>query len=280
MSSSPNWNDAKDQINYTKEAFFNQYNIISLVGLGIFTLMGGGLAAALIGAGAEILYLAFTPEMKRFQRAVQARKFQEERLAKQARLHEKIKLLNPHDRKKYAELSQLVKRIEHNYSDLDSISKQMLENSKNKLSHLLETYLRLLILKEQQVLYMRNADQDQIQNDLKKLETDIKDASPRVKEIQQRRIAILKKRLERYDKAKEHRQIINAQLLTIEDTLKLIQDQSFTLKDPSQLSEHLDSLLVDMESTEETVREMEDLFSMTDQMTNLSYVNQLQRQRN
>ena len=265
-----NWQDAKDQINYTKEAFFNQYNVISLVGLGIFTLMGGGIPAVLIGAGAEMIYLAFTPEMKRFRRAIESRKYHEKRVAKSARMHEQVRTLNPNDRKKHAELTQLVKKIEQNYNNLDSVSKPLLENSTNKLKQLLDTYLRLLLLKSQQSLYMRSADQEKIRQSLKKLETEIKDAPPRVKEIQKRRVGILNKRLERYDRAKEHRLIINAQLLTIEDTLKLLRDQSFTLKDPSQISIQLDSVLGDMESTEATVREMEELFEAADQFMPMS----------
>ena len=38
----------------------------------------------------------------------------------------------------------------------------------------------------------------------------------------------------------------------IEDVLGLIKDQSVTMRDPQQLSEHLDGLVKDVEQTEET----------------------------
>ena len=40
----------------------------------------------------------------------------------------------------------------------------------------------------------------------------------------------------------------------------LIRDQSVTMRDPQQLSDHLDGLVHDVEQTEETVREVESIF--------------------
>ena len=39
-----------------------------------------------------------------------------------------------------------------------------------------------------------------------------------------------------------------------------IRDQSVTMRDPQQLSEHLEGLVKDVEQTEETVREVENIF--------------------
>ena len=71
--------DIKNRINYTKEAFLSQYNLISLAGLGLFSLIGGGIPAAMLGVGAELLYLVLIPEMKRFRRMVDSRKAVERR---------------------------------------------------------------------------------------------------------------------------------------------------------------------------------------------------------
>jgi hypothetical protein len=49
--------------------------------------------------------------------------------------------------------------------------------------------------------------------------------------------------------------------------LQLIRDQSVTMRDPQQLSDHLDSLVRDVEQTEETVREVEAIFESTPLLT-------------
>jgi hypothetical protein len=42
----------------------------------------------------------------------------------------------------------------------------------------------------------------------------------------------------------------------------MIRDQSVTMRDPQQLSDHIDSLVKDVEHTEETVREVESIFDI------------------
>jgi hypothetical protein len=56
--------------------------------------------------------------------------------------------------------------------------------------------------------------------------------------------------------------VIEAQCAAIEDVLKLILDQSVTMRDPQQVSDQLESLVHDVEQTEETVRQVEAIFEM------------------
>ena len=57
--------------------------------------------------------------------------------------------------------------------------------------------------------------------------------------------------------------MVDAQCAAIEDVLQLIRDQSVTMHDPQQISDHLDNLVHDVEQTEETVREVESIFDMS-----------------
>ena len=83
-----------------------------------------------------------------------------------------------------------------------------------------------------------------------------------MQEINRKRIEILGKRIEKFDKIKENCQVMEAQCAAIEDVLQLIRDQSVTMHDPQQMSEHLDGLVKDVEQTEETVREVESIFDI------------------
>jgi len=49
----------------------------------------------------------------------------------------------------------------------------------------------------------------------------------------------------------------------VEDVLQLIRDQSVTMHDPQEISDHLDNLVKDVEQTEETVREVESIFDLS-----------------
>jgi CHASE3 domain sensor protein len=84
---------------------------------------------------------------------------------------------------------------------------------------------------------------------------------PKVQDIDKKRIEILSKRLEKYQKISENRQVVDAQIAAMEDVLQLVRDQSITMRDPQQVSDQLDNLVKDVEQTEETVKQMEAIFS-------------------
>ena len=55
--------------------------------------------------------------------------------------------------------------------------------------------------------------------------------------------------------------MVDAQIAAVEDVLLLVRDQSVTMRDPQQVSDRLDSLVHDVEQTEQTVQQVETIFS-------------------
>jgi hypothetical protein len=55
--------------------------------------------------------------------------------------------------------------------------------------------------------------------------------------------------------------VVDAQIAAVEDVLLLVRDQSVTMRDPQQVSDRLDSLVHDVEQTEQTVQQVETIFS-------------------
>ena len=58
--------------NYFKAAFFWQYNLIAMMGAAAFAMMSGSELPLLLGAGAELMYMAAIPNWPRFQRLVRS----------------------------------------------------------------------------------------------------------------------------------------------------------------------------------------------------------------
>jgi hypothetical protein len=83
-----------------------------------------------------------------------------------------------------------------------------------------------------------------------------------VQEINRRRIEILTKRLEKFEKMGENSKVIDAQCAAMEDVLELMVDQSVTMRDPQQVSDQLGNLVRDVEQTEENVRQVEAIFEL------------------
>ena len=94
------------------------------------------------------------------------------------------------------------------------------------------------------------------------IEHEMKEAPERLRQIKTRTRDVLVKRLARYEKALENKQLIDAQTETVQEVLQLLRDQSYSMTDPRSITEQLDGLVSSAEETERGVRDMEDILSM------------------
>lgn len=250
-----------ENINYVKEAFHLQYNWIAMVGAGAFAVVSGSLLPILLGAGLELMYLAIVPQHWRFQRLVRSWKFSEEQQKHRQQLGEMLRNLPPELQSRYVHAAQVCGSIRSNFAQFSSTSQIFLQQIDTRLQGLLNGYARLLSSVAQQQQYLRNNEQDGIKHEIAGLQRTLINDSPKVQEINKKRIEILTKRLEKFDKISENRKVVDAQCSAVEDVLMLVRDQSVTMRDPQQVSERLDSLVKDVEQTEETVQQVEAIFS-------------------
>ncbi|MBZ5562973.1 MAG: hypothetical protein LAP13_11220 [Acidobacteriia bacterium] len=251
-----------DQINFVKEALRWQYNWIGLAGAALFALVSGTGLPLVLAAGLELIYLSLVPQSSAFRRLVRSWKYAEEKRQREMKLSTMFNELPPEMRKRYATLAAICGTIRANYSRLSSTSQMFLEQMQQRLDGLLNSHVRLLYAAFQHSEYLRTTDPESIKRDLTKLQKAVESDPPKVQEINRRRIEILTKRLEKFDKVRENEKVVDAQCAAIEDVLALIRDQSVTMRDPQQVSDQLESLVHDVEQTEETVREVEAIFEM------------------
>jgi len=256
--------DDKDEgLNYLKEAFHWQYNKIALAGAVAFAAVSLSALPLLLAAGLELMYLSTVPHNRRFQRLVRSRKFEQEKLERERSLSAMFYELPAEMRVRYGKLDAICNAIRQNYSRLTSTSQMFVDQMESKLQGLSQSYIRLLNSAFHHQDYLRVTNPDQIKKECAQLEKDLPSEAPKVQEINRKRVEILHKRMEKYDKVRENCQVIDAQCAAIEDVLQLIRDQSVTMHDPQQISDHLDSLVKDVEQTEETVREVESIFDIS-----------------
>src|SRR6202042_182739 len=248
-------------INYVKEAFHLQYNWIAMVGASAFAVVSGSLLPILLASGLELMYLAIVPQNWRFQRLVRSWKFSEEQQKHQQQLGEMLRALPPELQSRYVHAAQVCGSIRSNFAQFSATSQIFLQQIDTRLQGLLNGYARLLSSAAQQQQYLRNTEQDGIKHEIAGLQKTLNNDPPKVQEINKKRIEILTKRLQKFDKISENRKVVDAQCSAVEDVLMLVRDQSVTMRDPQQVSERLDSLVKDVEQTEETVQQVEAIFS-------------------
>ena len=255
-------------INYTKEAFLHPWNLIFLIvamaaAFGTSMVIPGSEflfnTILLFAAALELLFLGTMPRQERFRRAVKAREAAVH--AKPPTKKELWRLLSNPNQKRYAQLRKLEKKIESNYRKLSYASQGLLESHISKIDGLLDSYLTLLTQKERYEHYGQRTEEKEVVRSIEDLREDMADDPPRVKAIKARRLKILEQRLERFKKSHENLEIIEAQLETIEDVIKYIHEQSLTLRNPEEITYQLDLLLSEVEETEASIGEIEDVFA-------------------
>ena len=253
-----------DKINYTKEAFMLPWNLVFLIGAMVAAFLLNDVAALpeiilTFTAAMELLYLGIMPRNDRFQRAVKSREIAEQR--KPLSDTERFKTLGKNDQKRYVRFRTLEKQIKESYKKLPYASQGLLDNHLGKLDGLLDSYLNLLMLQDRYKQLARRTEEDEVVNAIARLRRDMEADPPRVAAIKKRRLSILEKRLGKFKKAHENLAIIEAQLETIEDVTKYIYEQSLTMLNPEELSFQLDTLVSEVEETQASVEEIEDIFA-------------------
>jgi hypothetical protein len=206
--------------------------------------------------------VALVPQSSPFRRLVRSWKYADQKREHQKRLDEMYRNIPPEMRSRYTYVQQVAAAIRANYSQLSYASQVFATQMDAKLAGLLEGYVRLLYTAHTHREYLKSLNPEQVRSEAAFLEQSLAKAPAKVQEINQRRIEILGKRVAKFEKIRENSQVIEAQCSAIEDVLQLIRDQSVTMRDPQEVSEQLDHLVQDVEQTEQSVKEMEEIFAL------------------
>jgi len=254
-----------EEPNYFAHAFKSQYNLIGIgTALG-FAFLAGSAFPLILAAGAQLMILPLVAGSGRFQRLVRARvstEAQEEKQErKQVETGEMLRGLPEVERQRYRGLETLAAEIRRNYQGLDASSRMLLDELIQKLDFLLSFYLRMRSSVARYEAYFSTTDPDRIEERIAMLGHEIERGPERIQPIKAKTKAVLEKRLVRYHKALENKQLIDAQTETVLEVLQLLRDQSFSMRDPREITSQLDGLMSSAEETERGVRDMEDILS-------------------
>lgn len=251
-------------INYTKEAFLNPYNLGFLIMAMLTAFFLSGTEpwfniVLILAAASELMYLGVVPRNERFRRAIKSQRAAEH--AKPPSQKEIFQVLSRQSQRRYARLRKLEKDIQSNYAKLSYATQGLLDSHLKKINGLLDSYLNLLYQKERYEYAMQSNAESEVVRAIQSLRVDMEDDSPKVRSIKQRRLRILEQRLDRFKRGNENHEVIEAQLETIEDVVKYIHEQSLTLRNPEEITFQLDTLLSEVEETEASIAELEDVLS-------------------
>lgn len=252
-----------DSLKYLKAAFLLPANLVALPTTLIATMAAGQPLGAAIALAVEAAYLAIVANAPPFQRAVRARSIGGAEAAEKE-VAALLEDMAPSQREHYLALKQIRGRILENYRKLPG-GRLLAATSEQRVDALLTSFVRLLATLNNYRKYLNMGDRKNVERELETLVAEVQEeANPRIKEVKQKRVEILRKRVQRFQQAEESREIVSHQLAGIEDVLRLTHEQSIAIRDPEMVTRQLEALTAEVQSTEETVREMERFMEFTE----------------
>ena len=261
MSSPPP--PGEDEPNPLVAALTSDVNLIALGTAVGFAILSGSFLPLLIAAGLELTCLPLLERYHRYQRALAIEKERAQRKANE--VHDMLVAMPEVERQHYRELQSVAAEIRKNYQAMTSTSQVLLSQLSEKLEVLLASYLRMRHSLVRYGAYFRTTSEDRIRERMRMLEREMEKGPERVQQVKARTHAVLAKRLERFGKAVENRDLIGAQTETIQEVLHLLRDQSYSMRDPRSIAEQVDGLIHSAEETERGVKDLEDILSDDDE---------------
>lgn len=242
-----------------KAAFLAPANLWALTVTGGAAAATGEPLALWIAAGAEAVYLGILSQLGRKEELRRGE-------APSAEVVSLLEELAPSQREHYFHLKDLRDRILAQYARLPG-GRVLVASTEARVDQLLTSFLRLIATLNAYRTYLSAADRAVLDRELRELEADVaSERNDRLREVKERRTEILRLRLDRFDQAKESREVVSHQLAGIEDLLRLTHEQSIALRDPAAAARQLELLTAEVESTQETVREMERFLEFSEEV--------------
>ncbi len=248
-------------VNFTKEAFLNPFNLVFLLigTISALVLTDFGLTSNVILTfifGLELIYLGVIPKLPSYQKSIRLKKRKEQNEESGDKLL--FYQLEARSQKRFLVLKHITKEVKKNFDTLPYTSKGMLEHIENKMEDLLSTYLTLLDMHRRFQLYMNSEVEEEIRREVEKQKEKLEALdSEKLIKTNERRLNILKKRLKKFDVAKEKYLICETHLETIEDAIRYIYEQSMTMPNAEDVGTQLDFLLTEMEETTQIIDELD-----------------------
>ena len=243
-------------------------NLLALAAGGVASYLTHDWTALAAAAGGSALYLGLLSLMPSFRRAVRSNLAAQDSLdvGGEGELEALLAELAPSQKQHYFALRELRDQILAQYQRLPG-GRVMVASSERRLDALLTAFLRMLGTLNSYRKYLSASDRQAIEAELSALEAEAAaEANPRLREVKQRRAEILKKRAQRFEQAAESREVVSHQLASIEDVLRLTHEQAIAIRDPEVVGRQLEALTLEVQATEETVREMEKFLEFSDEL--------------
>lgn len=261
--------DRDEDISYLSEAFHYHYNLISVGGLGILTLMSAFLAtplfpllAALLVAW-ELCWLTLGSTNERFRRMIRANKNAEVLAQRSAKRERSLLSLPVHMRAQHEAVQALAKEIRAQAESAEEGQVEHLDDTLAKLDFMLEQHARMLTSLNRIEANLDSPEGENLPRRIEALSAELEDMEAgRIKTAKEQNLNVLRQRLTRLEKSREEREYLQVSLDTLENTLKLVRERVVAATSVQGIASSLDDVVLELGRHREFMDEVEAQMTM------------------
>ncbi len=245
--------------------------------LGLFTI-GVGLAGStvnpivgVIGLAAYALGWVFVPDSSLFQRWLALQKKGDDGAKLREFLYQRRQIydaLRTSTRARYDSLAAEIESLQADYHRDPRLNQELIRQRSERLSNLAWTYLRLLHTGEMLDRFIETEDPAELEGKIAGMEKDLAAIAPGSRaglaESMQSRLGSLEARLEKRRGAEESRELTASEQERIVELVKLSRADLLSNRDAGALSHEIDGAAVQLDRTNDWLRDLEFDTSPTD----------------
>ena len=239
-----------------RRAFLNQYNAILLGGAGLFAATTVSWLPLLVGAGAEVLWMALGADSAPFRRWVSSQKTKEAQDRAKQQLEHALKSLDPWYLGRFTLLERTSQEIQSLAAENASLESSIIDEEMKKLGHLLHSFLRMALVHQRLARYLAEVPGRDLDKDIERAREGLEtEKSGRVRSSLKQALDLAQKRKGQHDQIEATCKSLTVQMETLEKALAYLKSHIINVSTQEELKEQLDGLVTAVDAVEEIERE-------------------------
>ena len=243
---------------YLKAALASQLNIVLLAACGLFGLVAWTPLPLFIGIAGEAVWLGVAPLLPAFRRAADKRAEKYRRIDAEDATARLLASVPSSSRARFERMAATFRKIRAAHANANAADRILLEQPIARADEMLGKYASLLSASAALDEALSVSSSGDLEQRLSDANAAIENADDRLRAVQEKRRDILLQRIEKVREAEGNAQLLHAQLDSFDDLAGLLRDQTLALRDPSDVTRQIDTLLTEIESSARAYDELRD----------------------
>jgi hypothetical protein len=259
---------------YLKSAFTYHWNLLAFLGGAAFALISGAPDVVLpVVVAGEIAYLGMLASHPKFQAYVDAQEHKKTRTANTESVQQTLDRITsalPKElldrfmalRARCRDLQQIAAELKH--TSADNVHAPLENYQMEGLDRLLWIHLRLLFTHHALHRFLQQTSEDQIQADIKRLETRLAEVPASETDVQKQRVRkalednlqTSRDRLTNLQRARDNFDLVKLEIDRLENKIQSLSELAVNRQEPDYISGQVDQVAASMLETENTMNEL------------------------